>query len=206
MTPDEFTGLLTESLHHHQKWRDVGSIILLIGVIAEILIDEFWEFKHPPLLRGKKATSLLTTTRHRIKKAVMLFVGIILVGGGISLEWWYGKEGDQDAEIISRVQQLRIADAETEQSAFERLVSPRRIVLNNDFRRLSKFAGTPYWIQTAGFGAAINLSSDDFNKVQETASFSGNFAVLRDCCGWELNTTPSAPPQSTGIDSEGVHI
>jgi hypothetical protein len=85
-------------LLYHREWRDFGSIILLIGVIAEILIDEFWEISHPPLLRGRKATGVLKTKTARLKQSAMLFAGVVLVGGGIALEWTQGTAADDVAD------------------------------------------------------------------------------------------------------------
>jgi hypothetical protein len=201
MPSDELIAQFAASLRHHQHLRDIGSIILLFGVIAEILIDEFWEFEHPPLLRGKKATKLLIPSRHRMKKPLMLFVGIVLVGGGIVSEWWYGKDADQDADAISRIQQARIADAESEQAIFERLVSPRQFVLSANLWKLAKFKDTPFWTQSIEFRPEVMANSEDLKSIEEAASFAGNFGILRDCCGWKLQTEPrlSSTPDFDGI-------
>jgi hypothetical protein len=87
-------------LQYHRDLRDIGSIILLVGVIAEIVIDEFWEASHPPLLRGRKATTLFKTKAARWKRYSMLFAGLVLVGGGIAMEWWQGKAADDVSDEI----------------------------------------------------------------------------------------------------------
>ncbi len=45
-------------LQYHRRIRDLGTWAVIIGVVAEIVIDEFWEIEKPPLLRGIKATIL----------------------------------------------------------------------------------------------------------------------------------------------------
>ncbi len=109
--------------------------MVIIGVIAEILIDEFWEVSHPPLLRSVKATTLLKSKSTRFKRYAMLFAGIILVGGGISLESWQGRKADDDADTIRIALQKELID-----------VSPRPGLLYGKHRqalinRLSGFSG-----------------------------------------------------------------
>src|SRR5262245_59121953 len=73
-------------LQYHRAVRDVGTLMVLIGVVAEILIDEFWEITPPPLLRGRRATTLLKTSAAGLKRYALIFAGIFLVAGGIALE------------------------------------------------------------------------------------------------------------------------
>jgi hypothetical protein len=127
MLPD--VEQLTKYLLHHRNLRDIGTVILLIGVIAEILIDNFWESSHPPLLRGRRATTLLKQRGDRLKKPILIFVGLILVGGGIALEWWQGTKADNTADRIRVIQQARIADAEDRATEAQHEVTQSNILI-----------------------------------------------------------------------------
>jgi hypothetical protein len=97
-------------LKYHRTLRDLGTYAVIIGVIVETLIDELWEIKSPPLLRGVKATTPLTTKAARWKKCLMLFFGVVLVGGGISVEIWQGGKADDVGDDIRRNLELTALD------------------------------------------------------------------------------------------------
>jgi len=78
---------------------------LLIGVAAEILIDEFWEIPSPIVLRGRKATTLLRSCAATWKRCIMIFVGVGQVGGGIVLEMWQGGKVDKIVDQIRSEQE-----------------------------------------------------------------------------------------------------
>jgi hypothetical protein len=210
-------------LLYHQHWRNVGTILVIIGVIGEILIDIWWDTPSLPLLRGKKPTTPLATNSERHKRYVMLLFGIGMVAGGIALELWQGGKADDvadqiqtelqgqviDAEEAASVSYRRAADAENEEAVLERLISPRQLLVNatdlEDLRKLTAFSGTRFWTQAIGFNPAGGNSSDDFAKVEEAERFASDFDVLHNCCGWEAH--PILPtPILGGPDMEGVHI
>jgi hypothetical protein len=102
---------LEDLLQFHRNLRDLGTLIVLVGVVSEILIDEFWEISHPPLLRGVRATTVLPTKTAFLKRCVMLLAGVGLVGGGIALEYWQGKKADDVADNIRILSQQDIIKA-----------------------------------------------------------------------------------------------
>src|SRR5271163_2198406 len=87
-------------LQYHRRIRDLATWAVIIGVIAEILIDEFWQIERPPLLRGLKATTPLKTRADRYKRYAMIFAGVVMVGGGIGVETWQGGQADKVADEI----------------------------------------------------------------------------------------------------------
>jgi hypothetical protein len=93
-------------LRYHRHLRDLGTKAVIVGVIAESLIDEFWEIERPPLLRGIKSTTLLRTKAEQLKRLAMIFVGVVMIGGGIGLEMWQGgKADDVSDQIRTRLQE-----------------------------------------------------------------------------------------------------
>lgn len=90
LTPSLFVMPATRDpeawLRYHRHLRDLGTRAVIVGVIAEALIDEFWVMEHPPLLRGIRPTTLLKIRAERFKRWLMIFVGVVLVGGGIALD------------------------------------------------------------------------------------------------------------------------
>jgi hypothetical protein len=89
---------LEACLKYNSWWRDFGTIVLLVAVLFEFLIDIFWLEKPEffPLLRGRKATTpLLKWYRHLLTPRgwIVLVVGLS-VFAGIFLEIWYGTKVD----------------------------------------------------------------------------------------------------------------
>jgi hypothetical protein len=100
------------ALKFHRFWRDVGNDILLIGVLAEFLIDLLW-LEPPeifPLLRGRHATTpLLKWYRHLLTmKGVAVGVVNLMVFAGIFLERWQGAKADDVSDQIRTDLQRRI--------------------------------------------------------------------------------------------------
>jgi len=107
---------LEPALALHRWWRDVGNDILLIGVLAEFLIDVLWPERPEifPLLRGRRATRpFLRWYAHllAVRGIIVVVVGLA-VFAGIALERWQGTKADEIADQIRTEQQTRIADAE----------------------------------------------------------------------------------------------
>jgi hypothetical protein len=131
-------------LQYHRTLRDIGTYILLGGVILEILIDHFWEIPTPPLLRGRKATQLIKTPQMRLKGYAMLFAGLGLVGGGIWLELWQGQKADDTADRIRYSEEARIRSLSVLTAATTLVASGRAAQLvNRDmlFKSLAPFKG-----------------------------------------------------------------
>jgi hypothetical protein len=151
-TPDEW-------LKYHRSLRDLGTYAVIIGVIAETLIDELWEIETPPLLRGRRATTLLKTKAAHWKKRLMLFVGVIMVGGGISIEIWQGGRADDVSDQIRTDLQRRLIR-----------VQPRTALLNNE-KALSALASVASEYSGQKFKIFVNLqTADDREEVALCAS------------------------------------
>jgi hypothetical protein len=64
-------------LRYHRALRDLGTYLVIVGVIVETLIDELWEIDTPPLLRGIRATTLLKTKAARLKMSAWQWLVVV---------------------------------------------------------------------------------------------------------------------------------
>lgn len=86
--------LLTEA----RLWRDRGNTILLLGILAEVVIDACWPDQPHlnPVLRGRGATRPLIRWRDHVftwKNSVMCAVGLVTLAG-LMLERYEGSTVD----------------------------------------------------------------------------------------------------------------
>ena len=183
MTPDDL-------LKYHRRLRDIGSIILLIGVFAEIMIDEFWEISHPPLLRGPKATGLIKSRAAVWKRPALLFVGICLVGGGIALDWRQGTDADDVADQIRDRQQREIVSLAIQSNALLRMASGRAAQLLNTpkLAALQQFHDIKVFFEIS--------DSLDHEAVAFTQRLGRILALLHwHVDNWDRRTTLTPPPE-----------
>jgi hypothetical protein len=102
---------LESALAGYRYLRDVGSAILLIGVVAELFIEAFWpEAPIPrPYLGGSKRILVNRPKKWahlRNLRAVILVISTLAVVIGISVEWIEGTKADDKAdEIRTRLQE-----------------------------------------------------------------------------------------------------
>lgn len=221
---------LDTALRAARSARDWGNAILAIGIFFEVAFDGFWLEREAPfhIVRGK-ATTPLTRLKFPIctfKGFCMVLIGVVVLFGLIR-ERTKGQEADNVADQIedSLHQQVvaaedsaqgaeedasrsyaQAANAVNEEAILERLISPRRVIFNDDFKKLATFKGTEFWIQTIGFSPGMNVASDDFDKFTEAQQFGGSFGIgmLAYCCGWKAHMI--FDPITMGPDAEGVHI
>jgi hypothetical protein len=172
-------------LRYHRALRDFGTYLVIVGVIAETLIDELWEIDTPPLLRGIRATTLLKTKAAWLKRGVMIFVGIIMVGGGIGLEMWQGGKADDVADQIRTNLQRRLVS-----------ISPRVWLLDSDDVRVHlKQALRPFAGQKIKLTICTSGGGDFGEKADFAIPFGGD--ILKSA-GWN-STTRSEPCGGHGM-------
>src|ERR1700682_836816 len=160
-----------------RRWRDVGSAILLIGVVAELFIEAVWP-ETPisrPYLRGSKRIMVNRPKKWahlRNLRALILLVSTLAVAFGIFTEWSEGTKADDKADQIVADAENRAEDAEeTANSSNQRAIEAsehaeklerENIKLRNllstrpeflgvgdagKFNELREFAHTVIWVQ-----------------------------------------------------------
>jgi hypothetical protein len=186
-------------LLYHRHLRDFGTIMVLTGVVSEILIDEFWEVFHPPLLRGTKATTLLKSKSARRKRYAMIFAGIVLVGGGISMELWQGTKADDVADQIRVNLQEQVVVLNIRNQALTLMASGRaaQMLRTPKLAALARFKGTKALITDASttpmlgqFGRLLNAIQFDRESWGLAGKILGDLGQL----GWKMNVCLACPP------------
>ena len=157
----------------------------------------------------------------------MVIVGVVLVFGGIALEFWQGTLADSESDGIRQDQEAHILATESQASqsnqeaidalkiasdATERAIRLLRIEGNrqliddgsDQFENLAKFKGVPVWIETT-----VSFAAGPFAWL-EPEDFANSFFTLRRV-GWDNPTIlnrrdPRRAEILAGPDIDGVHI
>ena len=164
-------------LQYHHRIRDLGTWAVIIGVVAEIVIDEFWEIEKPALLRGIKATTLLKTRADRLKRCAMICAGVVMVGGGIGVEMWQGGRADYVSDQIR-------TNLQTQLVRVTRLLGPRQVDPFASLKALVKFAKTPLSIEIPSL-----LSANIYNQadVSEELMLATQLCGAAQKAGWSVS-------------------
>jgi hypothetical protein len=171
-------------LQYHRTLRDVGTLMVVIGVVAEILIDEFWDNMPPPLLRGRRATTLLKTSAARLKRCALIFAGIILVAGGLLLEYWQGNEADDVSDQIRTALQQQVLSVTIRNAALTMMASGRaaQIIPTAELPNLKLFPGMRAEIMNVSPSYSPSLS---FQESWDLAA--AIVGILKDA-GWDVDS------------------
>jgi hypothetical protein len=131
-----------------RTWRDRWGVILTFAILVEVAIDTFW--------RDRPRIYSPTWSEHFLeKKIIATFAVGVLIVVSLNRESFQGTIADEKADDIQRIQQTRIADAETRiAKANERttktvraLGTPMLFRDEPEFSKLCKFKGTPFFVQ-----------------------------------------------------------
>ena len=196
-TPDDW-------LKYHRLLRNLGTYAVIIGVIVETLIGELWEIETPPLLRGRKATTLLKRKTACLKKGLMLFVGVVMVGGGISVEIWQGGKADDVVDQIRWNQQTRIASLNIRNMALTLMATGReaQLLVTPEFFALKSpaFAHIKVYMQTPQVGTR----PPEFD--QESWECIRGITTKLMKAGWVKTIAPPCPGECNELPGSDIEV
>lgn len=179
-----------KSLRNCRDLRDLGNLILLIGIGIEIAIDALWPEKPHlfALLRGPKATTALIKLRDHLCSArmlVMLAVGVAVIAG-LVLERIKGACVDDKSNDIQTILQERIIE-----------LTPRYRLLMPDVQKRIAPILKPFPRQRVILHEYTRQAHDQYDRagIVDMAFFEGEIATLLDNSGW-LNPWGSRIMQS----------
>jgi hypothetical protein len=169
-----------------RRWRDFGNLILLVGIVAEILIEGF--------CRDRPSVFTPSWCDHicEPKNVAILIAGLITLAG-----LWLERTKGQDADDFA--DQIR-TNLEIQDQALTMMATGRRLIVTPDFRKLSAYKGTP------------TVVTWDMPPDEETAHLTGDLAGDLDTrAKWTIVPTGLADPglrhdQALAAGTDGVRI
>lgn len=178
-------------------WRDIGTYTLIVGVLAESLLDLFWKEKQPAItldVRTKAEKFCAWWNPRNIAILVVIFVVAI----GIGMEMVFGDWADDIAD------QMRV-DSTAELTAFVRLESGIREITRDDpTYKLKPFAGTTIVVRF--IASPTVFGSWTIDEWWEAQSFAGSFEELAaPWLGWRCRILWKTPVLA-GVGTNDVTI
>lgn len=186
--PEPFRPLI-EAMRDHRFWRNIWTFVAIGAALAQTFVTGFWKESHPPILRGRRATTMLRSRADRTRKPVVVLIGLVLVAA-IGLEWYEGNRADDAADRIQTVLEWRVVEMSPNIFVLGSLLSTRKAPSD-----LAKFAG-----QRAAICASWRNSDTSFSATA--------IARTLDKAGWrdpdgKPFETPN--PEGTGVRETGIN-
>jgi hypothetical protein len=195
---------MSHDLEMYRRLRDIGNLLILVGILAEIAIDIFWPERSTlfPTLREYSAiTPFLRWWDHiRSWRVLAMFVAGMVVLAGLMYERVEGENADQVADQL-------LTDAITGQTKLERFIAGRQIVRDLALAKLCTFAGTPIWVAAIGPASFPShntiFEAESFSKIStEAVNFADSFSEVERFARWKfhrVNEAIDASGRSPGV-------